>query len=976
MLAAFKTKLESTYDPRIAKYLSDCIDNINVMISKNSQIRIKTNNMYNVAVDFRDNINKLIELLNMKASVEFIVKYSNDLTIFDTIVTNDKTSQIENIQLSRIEKLVQFPTSLDEYIKTINPDKTAHRKKLFEMYNIQITTKNYPIFLTTNNIDATIGFLPEGVSVNLSTMFGGTLPSLRFGADNASKPNLRSADPATHVGNVGEKPYATYDKADAAQPIIANYLDDHFSIIKYVIVRHLVQKIYDLIVSTRRLRSQDKQITTIVKAIKSQIEETLGSIPEDVGMLLVMIATSIDNIIMTNMKDMITSAANLISYNETTIRSTLTGKYSAMISSILSQRPLTASPRELKIDLNTVNSELLELYNSRLKSLPQSYEDVMFVEPLKKDVFVVRGFDIFTKSIDSCYRFDSNVMEKLIKFGANINAKNRDGNSPIYDAISIGNEDAVKILLKNGAVVYNPRSNNRFGLNAFRYSLNSLKFIIKTIVHGDFIGDTTDLVNDEIMKKTQYKSNMRYNEIILRLTMYLMNHQLYLLASGYPKDWTYDKNKRLNSLIGDLSHPLPLLSLTFDNIGIGTLDILNAEIQKKREDIIDRETTIAQYNKSIDNLKLEEADILSKSDISDVDDFRLKQIRDKINDLSTKKKSLRIPKGEKKTLDKTEKKLDKDISAAALAFESNLKRFKYTNDVIDIYDSVFTKIINRNIKTYPYNTDLRTYPNIWKTFLKTDSIQTDRTQGIITMMKKVNEMIDGADPDVISAEFTLFSDFSENVLDKFINDYFDLPNEYNKTTNYALEKVLNIIMHITKHTMCVNLYHVILKLIKNYVIELNPMGPVYTTKDDYNKFIEETVKSVVITSGTGKSNSELDTKFVEYIMKIISEKATKSSLGIYEHDSDPDKDVDLLAYLNEINKRLMSNTTVSLSDSSSVIKSLNEYVYPYFKDYMEIYIKHMKQMIDNYLKCLYAYNTYLKIVKLVADKAVQEKKLL
>jgi hypothetical protein len=73
-----------------------------------------------------------------------------------------------------------------------------------------------------------------------------------------------------------------------------------------------------------------------------------------------------------------------------------------MISSILSQRPLAASPKELKIDLNAVNSELIELYNSRLKSLPPSYEDIVFIEPLKKDVFVVRGFDIFTKSIDSC----------------------------------------------------------------------------------------------------------------------------------------------------------------------------------------------------------------------------------------------------------------------------------------------------------------------------------------------------------------------------------------------------------------------------------------------------------------------------------------------------------------------------------------------------------------------------------------------
>jgi hypothetical protein len=929
--------------------------------------------MYNAARDFRDVINRLIELLNLKASGEFIVKYSNDLTTFDNIHTNVRTSQIENIHLSRIEKLIQFPTSLDEYMKTINPDKTAHRKKLLEMYIVQITTKNYPIFLTDRTETAKIGFLTGGNY--LPGRFGSTLPSLRFGPNNASKKDLTSANTSTHIGNVGEQTYTSYNKADAAQPIIADYLDDHFNIIKYVIVRYLIQKIYALIVSKSSV-PKDKKFADILETIKKQIEETMGSIPEDIGMLLVMIAKSIDDIIMTNMKDMITSAANLISYNDAGIRSNLTRNYDMFIESLsLKQRPLAASPRELQIDLNAMNSELIKLYKTWLP-LPQSYEDAVFVEPLKKDVFVVKGFDIFTRSNDSCYRFDSNVMKKLITSGANINAKNRDGNSPIYDAIAIGNENAVNILLENGAVVYNPRSNNRFGLNAFKHSLNSLKFVIKSVVHGDFIGDTTDLVNDEIMKKTQYKSIMRYNEIILRMTMYLMNHQLYLLASGYPKDWTYDKNKRLNSLIGDLSHPLPLLSLTFDNVGIGTLDILNAEIQRKQEDIIDRKTTIAQYDRSINNLKLEEADIGSKSGRSDVDDFRLKQIRDKINDLSTKKKSLRIPKGERKTLDKTEKKLGEDISAATSNFKSNLKRFKYTNDVIDIYDSVFTKIINKKITTYPYATELRTYPNVWKSFLKTDSIQNDRTQGIITMMKKVDEMIDGADPDVISTEFALFSDFSENVLDKFINDYFDLPNEYNKTTNYALEKVLNIIMHVTKHTMCVNLYHVILKLIKNHVIQLNPMGQLYRSQKDYNDFIEETVKSVVITSGTGKSNSERDTKFIEYIMKIISEKAIKSSLGIYEHDSDPDKDIDLLAYLNEINKRLMSNTTVSLSDSSSVIKSLNDYVFPYFKDYMEIYIKHMKQMIDNYLKCLYTYNKYLKIVKSVADKAVKEKKLL
>lgn len=971
MLSKFKEKMGNTYNPRIKKILSDCIDLINDMTEKNEQCRLKLNNMYNNVRNLRDVVNNLIDLLNMKSSVEYIIKYSNDLIDFDAIVASKQTSQLEKTLVSRIENLSQFPASLDEYIKTINPDKTAQRKKMLEMYNVQITTKNYPTFLTGNSVNATIGFL---TTENLTKMFGGTLPSLRFGADANSLPNLLSADPTTHVGNVGENPFAQYNKIDAAKPIVASYIDDHFNIIKYIIVRYLIQKLYDIIVSTAPVAPVDKTISDILNRIKTQIEKTTGGAPEDVGMLLVMIATSIDNIVIANIKDAVTGSANLISYNETIARESTLRKYQTTINSLLSSRPLVGPTRELKVDIEGVNSKLIEIYNTNATNLPQSYEDVVFIEPIKKDIFVVKGFDLFTRSNDSCYKFDSDVMEQLIRAGANINAKNRDGNSPIFDAIAIGNKNAVDILLKSGAVVYNSRSNNRNGFSAFKHSLNLLKFVIKAVIDGDFIGDTTGLVNEEIMKKTQYKSNMRYNEIILRMTMYLLNHQLFLLGSGYPMDWTYDKNKRLNDIIGTLTHPLPLLSTALDNIGVGTLDILNDEIQKKKEDIIGKETTVTRYMKSIQNLNLERTDILAKSDKTDADNFRLQQIDDKISEL--KKKSTLIENSKKqKMLDAVEERLKKDVLKTASAFQSKLKHFKYTNDVVDIYNSVFTRIINGNIKTYPFSTDLRTYPNVWKTFFKSDVLRNDRTQGIVTIMKKVNELIDTADPNAISIDFTLFSDFSENVLDRFINDYFDLPNEYNKTTNYALEKVMDIIIHITKHTMCVNLYHVILKLIKNHVVELNPMGSHYSTINNYNKFIEETVKGIIITSGTGKSNSEKDSKFIEYIMSVISEKAVKSSLNIYEHDADPDKDVNLLAYFAEINKRLMSNTVTFIAESSPIIKSLNDYVYPYFKDYMEIYIKHMKQMIDNYLKCLYTYGVYLKIVGNVAIKASAEKKL-
>jgi hypothetical protein len=198
-----------------------------------------------------------------------------------------------------------------------------------------------------------------------------------------------------------------------------------------------------------------------------------------------------------------------------------------------------------------------------------------------------------------------------------------------------------------------------------------------------------------------------------------------------------------------------------------------------------------------------------------------------------------------------------------------------------------------------------------------------------------------------------------------IENYFALPMEYNDI-NYLLNTVIDIIKHVVKNTMIVNLYHTIIKLIKADLIMKIPQQS--SENDiDYNIKIQNKINTIMSTEINNIS-------FKDYLFETLTEKLVKVTLNIYEGEEDDDKNTNIINLLTFIDKILASNTEFAIinTEESKTLKMLTQNVYPYFKNYFEINIKKMKKVIDGYLSMLLTFGFKLKILQKVLNKAQQE----
>jgi hypothetical protein len=105
---------------------------------------------------------------------------------------------------------------------------------------------------------------------------------------------------------------------------------------------------------------------------------------------------------------------------------------------------------------------------------------------------------------------------------------------------------------------------------------------------------------------------------------------------------------------------------------------------------------------------------------------------------------------------------------------------------------------------------------------------------------------------------------------------------------------------------------------------------------------------------------------MEYILDILPLKVIKYVLKIYSGNNDPEKKITSIDELfNPIKTIIMNNTIVPMNESSNLIKNLDEYIYPYFKDNIEIFVIESKNIIDNYFKNIMTEYNKIKILNLI-----------
>ena len=275
---------------------------------------------------------------------------------------------------------------------------------------------------------------------------------------------------------------------------------------------------------------------------------------------------------------------------------------------------------------------------------------------------------------------------------------------------------------------------------------------------------------------------------------------------------------------------------------------------------------------------------------------------------------------------------------------------------------------------YDFDVDIKTYPMIWRKYLS-NMVRDDYTQ-IIDIINKYHKNVFSSNSSTIDKvkKLNLTSHYYINVVMPFIKNYFELPREYN-ASNYPLTTIMNMICHITSRIIFTNLFGLIIKCIIKFVIKTYPnteRNTIYGDDNTYQNYIAILIRGVIDDHGDNDKS-----RLIKYVFGVMPMKVIKTILQIYEGENEGEADGDktntLESLFLHINKIIGSATIINVHENSSLMSNLKDYVYPFYISYVELFVKEMKNILDNYLKSLQYQCASIHILQLLADKAMSER---
>jgi len=420
--------------------------------------------------------------------------------------------------------------------------------------------------------------------------------------------------------------------------------------------------------------------------------------------------------------------------------------------------------------INLQNIDVKELINSPEMSLVDNYyvQEIMDEYNINDKENISDNYVLdtdTTKFNDSlCFEINKDVVEELIKNGADVNASEKTGKTPLFFSSMIYNEDITELLKKKGAKI------STSSYNIYNMSLENLKQLCLPL---DF--DSLNMrVIQEIEDKTQI-DNMALkhsSSLILKMTYYLLMHQLthniYMLIS------IKDFEKIIGSQVK--YDVLPLSKFTTD------LDKENTYKKVKYDKmLVSLDEEITRVENSIKNLNADEQTDLVKELLQDLEVSK--------QNLNEKKNKLIKEFDNNKNTNKSE------TSNKNITSNSNTSR-----NICDLYNKFFD---NHCSNKGDQKTSYTYYLDLWSKMVENDN-NNDGTQ----LIKLINSHI----LEKGTKDLKQIQNIYEKVLNKYGRDYHELPF-YLKSTNYALDQEYNILVHVFKHILSFNFINTIQYLI-------------------------------------------------------------------------------------------------------------------------------------------------------------------
>lgn len=725
-----------------------------------------------------------------------------------------------------------------------------------------------------------------------------------------------------------------FSKRDSAIGSISDYLDYHFTKIKYWLILAIMLLFEDVDLKNNKnepyLKSDElkKRIIKIKQDGLKKIVSNNSNINKEYIMDRILIVLS-DTI--------------LINHIKFSIYSYLNNNYEKIYKNYFPNHQIILfSDEGFKFNLNKIYNEIIE----KFLTMNVNPSDIDF----NNNMFTL---NTFKKTNIDCDENNEKIIRILLNSGSNTSIKDYMGNTALIYGIKNKNEN-INYLIGKDRQLLNLKNNN---------NLNPREFLLKDFMINSDVNNIKDIFNlisrkfsDNILQLQNY--NIKYLDLIIPETILFYNYFFYFSMRSYINNWTFDEQVKIQELLKKkcLSFDyydttniniVPLLKNISQNKNITNIyvDALKDKMKDIEKNIIKNDKKILSINNQIQNYT-KELEELKKNNIKPevliIYENNIKNLEKRKENYNNENKNLEKNKLEENIINKNEQILKKT--------KNKIDNFILKNQISDTnisgyYNKMFEDLIDDN-SSYNGYIDYIYYNELWEDLVKNETKLKDIQHIhliiylLISQSSKINNL---GDP----KEMEIIIDLYEKIFIPIIKNYEYLPNIYDSNENYVLYEIINIISNISKTIVFSNLYYTLVKFLTEYFIYINPSVVnifsnkpnetermiKYENKENYNHYIKETISS---------SLKNLKEYIINDLPKIVVQNYV---LEI--------KDEDLMnrAY-EKIMELILINEAIPIINNSEIISECNKII----DNYRQI----ANNSIDLMFKTINEYNNEIK----------------
>lgn len=930
------------------------------------------NALYLSLVEVQTKMNGVISIYNKENGYNFSRLFNNNMN--DSTYAMLQSDNFFYVMFNTLKLLKSIP---DTYIKFNNkyrpmimqggqysPNNAANTvKKLIDTYGLKISASDKTEIVRPPTLNEVSGITISQHDGIVSSKLSKT-PKASLIQNGVSVGN-----PLQYITN-GPNRFNKFTDSIENISIISSVFDEHIYIIKLILLMYMTQQfanIYERGTMNKELSKDQNNVYQNMKNLYDELNDVSSLNP--LGTVLAVSTKMVDDIYVSTIENISNlGASNYVRYiatrQEITNVPTQTLLANAPTNNLDEKAQLIVKPSKKVIlhdrdmILSVVSSGFHELAKNP-GSLDVGMLNIFKLDEKDNDTDTHRmiNYDSVDISNDVCYNINEDIIGDLLSAGAGPNILARSGETPLSLAIIIQNENIIDTLLRSGAKVS----------NSYNMCFNQLLGLIESSPIME-IDDIDYRVRDHLRKISGMRSVFANSKFIIKMTAYMFVHQLTLISNTYPNMWTREGQTNILSMLDLINVDrdfIPLakvdLSLIDENLqGYSTLNDLTNEYNSK---LIEARETYIRIDNSINNLNKEEMtlsanDAYRQSEITTLVEELKKQrdyVNSQINDLVQKIDSIRLDKVAASNVTSI------NITKTAIQGSSNLHSLIKTisrtknRDVCNVYDVFFNKIISAS-STDIYNNEYNTYLKVWNDLLSRpeSELKTDHTQMISILMQRI--ITNGVmEPNMFVDVYQPISDLYDKVLSKYGRDLVEsMPylskdnNRDNYEFNYVLKQIYCIMYHVFKHTMSINFINTVAQLL----VRRDRGG----TESSIMRNVYQDMKS---------------SEFIKYVIVTLPKLVIKIVCKISESEKDPDLSLSVTDVLNKALDRLTLSTFESIDKPT--IEQAKELIVPFFVNYMEAYTAEMYSFMIKQCKMMIAQGRVLRILNMLAPKAILEK---